>query len=151
MWVPSLGWKDLLEEDMATHSSILAWRPLWTESLRKIVPLSPRLCVWWGRSQISNSRCLITAKNTANTGVSHCAGPSLGPTSPLFSGTFPLVCPALKTPLSFYFSGTEFSLSALGAQSLSHWTTREVPASFHILHKCSSHTLSQLWSFLLGL
>ena len=31
MWVPSLGWKDLLEEDMATHSSILAWRPLWTE------------------------------------------------------------------------------------------------------------------------
>ena len=25
-WVRSLGWKDLLEEGMATHSSILAWR-----------------------------------------------------------------------------------------------------------------------------
>ena len=25
-WVPSLGWEDLLEEGMATHSSILAWR-----------------------------------------------------------------------------------------------------------------------------
>ena len=25
-WIPSLGWKDLLEEGMATHSSILAWR-----------------------------------------------------------------------------------------------------------------------------
>ena len=25
-WVQSLGWEDLLEEDMATHSSILAWR-----------------------------------------------------------------------------------------------------------------------------
>ena len=25
-WVPSLGWKDSLEEDMATHSIILAWR-----------------------------------------------------------------------------------------------------------------------------
>ena len=24
--VPSLGWKDPLEEGMATHSSILAWR-----------------------------------------------------------------------------------------------------------------------------
>ena len=24
-WVQSLGWKDPLEEDMATHSSILAW------------------------------------------------------------------------------------------------------------------------------
>ena len=25
-WVPSLGWEDPLEEDMAMHSSILAWR-----------------------------------------------------------------------------------------------------------------------------
>ena len=25
-WVPSLGWEDPLEEGMATHSSILAWR-----------------------------------------------------------------------------------------------------------------------------
>ena len=24
-WVPSLGWEDLLEEGMATHSNILAW------------------------------------------------------------------------------------------------------------------------------
>ena len=24
-WVPSLSWDDALEEDMATHSSILAW------------------------------------------------------------------------------------------------------------------------------
>ena len=28
--VQSLGWKDL-EEEMATHSSILAWRIPWTE------------------------------------------------------------------------------------------------------------------------
>ena len=25
-WVQSLGWEDALEEGMATHSSILAWR-----------------------------------------------------------------------------------------------------------------------------
>ena len=25
-WVQSLGWEDPLEEDMVTHSSILAWR-----------------------------------------------------------------------------------------------------------------------------
>ena len=25
-WVRSLGWEDCLEEDMATHSSILAWK-----------------------------------------------------------------------------------------------------------------------------
>ena len=37
--VPSLGWKDPEEEDMATHSSILAWRiprtegPVWLQSV----------------------------------------------------------------------------------------------------------------------
>ena len=25
-WVQSLGWKDLLEKEKVTHSSILAWR-----------------------------------------------------------------------------------------------------------------------------
>ena len=30
-WVQSLGWEDPLEEGMATHSSILAWRIQWTE------------------------------------------------------------------------------------------------------------------------
>ena len=25
-WVQSLGWEDPLEDEMATHSSILAWR-----------------------------------------------------------------------------------------------------------------------------
>ena len=30
-WVQSLGQKDSLEKEMATHSSILAWRILWTE------------------------------------------------------------------------------------------------------------------------
>ena len=31
MWVRSLGQKDPLEEEIATHSSILAWEILWTE------------------------------------------------------------------------------------------------------------------------
>ena len=30
-WVQSLGWEDLLEKEMATHSSPLAWKILWTE------------------------------------------------------------------------------------------------------------------------
>ena len=29
----SLGWEDPLEKGMATHSSILAWRILWTEEM----------------------------------------------------------------------------------------------------------------------
>ena len=36
MWetqIRSLGWVDPLEKEMATHSSILAWRIPWTEKL----------------------------------------------------------------------------------------------------------------------
>ena len=29
--VQSLGWEDALEEEMATHTSILAWEIPWTE------------------------------------------------------------------------------------------------------------------------
>ena len=28
-WVQSLGWEDLLEKEMATHSSIFAWKIPW--------------------------------------------------------------------------------------------------------------------------
>ena len=30
-WVQSLGQEDLLEKEMATHSSIVAWKITWTE------------------------------------------------------------------------------------------------------------------------
>ena len=30
-WIRSLGWEDPLEEVVATHSNILAWKLPWTE------------------------------------------------------------------------------------------------------------------------
>ena len=42
-WVQSLGQEDPLEKGMATHSSILAWRILWTEN-----PVGLSL---WGRKE----------------------------------------------------------------------------------------------------
>ena len=30
-WVQFLGWEDLLEKEMATHSSILVWKIPWAE------------------------------------------------------------------------------------------------------------------------
>ena len=36
MWVQSLGQGDSLKEEMATHSSILAWRSPWTEEPRRL-------------------------------------------------------------------------------------------------------------------
>ena len=35
-WARLLGWEDPLEKEMATHSSILAWRILWTEELGRL-------------------------------------------------------------------------------------------------------------------
>ena len=36
MWVGSLGQEDPLEEELETHSSILAWRIPWTEEPGKL-------------------------------------------------------------------------------------------------------------------
>ena len=37
--VRSLGWEDPLEKEMATHSSILAWRIPWTEEPGGLQPI----------------------------------------------------------------------------------------------------------------
>ena len=39
--VQSLGQEDLLEEGMATHSSILAWRIPWTEKPGRLQSIGP--------------------------------------------------------------------------------------------------------------
>ena len=44
MWVQSLGRKDPLEEGMATHSSILAWRIPKTEESGRLL---------WGRKELN--------------------------------------------------------------------------------------------------
>ena len=36
--VQFLGWEDPLEKEMATHSSILAWRILWMEETGGLLP-----------------------------------------------------------------------------------------------------------------
>ena len=48
IWVQSLVWEDPLEESMATHSSILAWRILmdrgaWRAALRVVAQSRTRL------------------------------------------------------------------------------------------------------------
>ena len=37
--VQSLGWEDSLEKEMATHSSVLAWRIPWTEEPGGLQPM----------------------------------------------------------------------------------------------------------------
>ena len=38
-WVLSLGQEDPLENEMAIHSSILAWRTPWTEEPARLQPM----------------------------------------------------------------------------------------------------------------
>ena len=38
-WVQSLGQEDLLEKEMATHSSILAWKIPWTEEPGRLLSM----------------------------------------------------------------------------------------------------------------
>ena len=46
-WVRSLGWEDPLEEGMATHSGILAWRIPWTEEPSGYSP--------WGHKELDTT------------------------------------------------------------------------------------------------
>ena len=48
--VQSLGWEDLLEKEMATHSSNLAWKIPWTRSLLGYSP--------WGRKELDTTERL---------------------------------------------------------------------------------------------
>ena len=55
-WVQSLGWEDPLEEEMAPHSSTLAWKTLWTESSRIQGSLQRESQVWVTEAKVSKSQ-----------------------------------------------------------------------------------------------
>ena len=51
-WVRSLGWQDPLEEQMATRSSILAWR----------IPMDRGAWQAWGHKELDTTELLKTAQ-----------------------------------------------------------------------------------------
>jgi len=55
-WVLSLGWEDLLEEGMATHSSILAWRM--PHGQRSLAGYSP-----WDQKELDITEQLSTTQH----------------------------------------------------------------------------------------
>ena len=56
-WVWSLGWEDPLEEEMATHSSILAWKISWTEELGELHFMGSQSRTW--QSTQRNMMCVL--------------------------------------------------------------------------------------------
>ena len=56
--VQSLGWEDPLEKEMATHSSILAWKITWTEESGGLQSMGLQKSQTWlstKEQQINNS------------------------------------------------------------------------------------------------
>ena len=55
----SLGQEDLLEEGMATHPSIPAWKTPWTEEPGRLLPMGPQKSLtwlkWWNTSNIHST------------------------------------------------------------------------------------------------
>ena len=65
MWVWSLGWEDPLEEDMATHSGILAWRIPWTEEPGRLQSTGlPRVRHNWSSLASMHDDCQSRDSNT---------------------------------------------------------------------------------------
>ena len=52
--VRSLGWEDPLEEEMATHSSILPWRRIKSRGQRSLVGYSP-----WGLKELDTTEHIV--------------------------------------------------------------------------------------------
>ena len=63
-WVQSLGWKDPLEKEMETHSSILAWRIPWTEKPGRLQSMgSQRVRHDWVTSLTHSHIKQVTSEN----------------------------------------------------------------------------------------
>ena len=63
-WVQSPGWEDTLEEEMATHSNILAWEIPWTEEPSRLQSTGlPRVRHDW--AQHSSTKSSSMNKNSA--------------------------------------------------------------------------------------
>ena len=57
-WVRSLGQEDPLEKEMATHSSILAWRIPWSEEPGRLQSMGLQAAVrWFNRGHLSQGTC----------------------------------------------------------------------------------------------
>ena len=61
-WVQSLGWEDLLEKEMATHSNILAWKIPWMEEPGRLQSMG-----WQSRTRLSNFTHILMAGGSVTT------------------------------------------------------------------------------------
>ena len=147
MWVWPLGQEDPLEEEMATHSSILAWRIPWTEEPGGLQSMGsyrvePKwLSVKLGLKHFIANLCLFLWKRKQGKGRgrgNRCPSVVAAKMSWTdlaaklsFSSFVGFHCKYvfghnMRPEASVFWSGMEPTPPAVEVWSLSHWATREV-------------------------
>ena len=108
-WVQSLGWEDLLEKEMATHSSILAWKISWMAESGRLQSMgSQRLGHDW-----ATLLSLFTFVTLNITLISRCLYVYI-----IFKQLdWNLLYGCLLRLWTFFFSSVQFSLSVVSASS----------------------------------
>ena len=149
MWVGSLGQEDLLEEEIATHSSICAWR-----IPRTAEPSGLQFMSWQrvGRDLVTKWQQWICAFGCPGSWLRHAV---------CVAGAWSLPCCTRELSLFQLWHAGSFSCSTQDlvsctvtapgplALSLSHWTTKEVPLSTFLWQKLlgdSVHNRKINWS-----
>ena len=67
MGIQFLCWEDPMEEEMATHSSILAWNIPWTEESGGLQTLgSQKVIYYWATAQVEHWAHIGTGNRVAN-------------------------------------------------------------------------------------
>ena len=94
MRVHSLGQEDPLEESMATHSSILAWRIPWTEELGKLGSIGWQRVghdwvTWHSTVQVQFS-CSVMSDSLRPHALQHSRLPCPSPSPRVYSNSCPL-------------------------------------------------------------
>ena len=64
-WVQSLGQEDALKKEMATHSSVLAWKTPWTEEPGRLQSMGSQYSPWFRRESDVTERLLFTLHFTS--------------------------------------------------------------------------------------
>ena len=143
MWetqVRSLGWEDPLEKEMATHSSILAWRIPWTEEPGRLQSTgSQRVRHNWATSLSLSLSVSISGRETSTIlqWLTHSPG--------TWTRCLQHIC--IKLWLFVYFPQSQTRLRDWAHTTSSLYTGPLKDRDPHLIHLCMYHTysISLLW------
>ena len=116
-WVWSLGWKDVLEKGMATHSNILAWKIPWKEESGRLQSMeSRRIGHSWNNLACPSRACPRPAPCTPGNPLPP-RETKLALPSPLWETHFYLLVgliPLMQNALFYFYLFKKFILVSMG-------------------------------------